>query len=173
VSLINEAIAEDKSSEDLDGSNSGTPVIRQVIAVLALINALVATYLHLWKLGYMGTLSCGAKRGCEVVQLSSWGSFLGVDVALIGACGYAAIFAVAILGTRNGNETLEWPTRLLALLVYPAFLFTLRLKYAEFIILKSFCPWCAISAVTITLFTVLVALDWRRVRAAERHQQRT
>ncbi|MEO7962484.1 MAG: vitamin K epoxide reductase family protein, partial [Gemmatimonadaceae bacterium] len=67
-----------------------------------------------------------------------------------------------------GNEVQRWPTQLLAALVYPAFVFTLRLKYAEFIIMKSFCPWCAISAVTITIFTVLVALDWRRVSAAAR-----
>ncbi|PKL93194.1 MAG: hypothetical protein CVV20_04895, partial [Gemmatimonadetes bacterium HGW-Gemmatimonadetes-1] len=52
---------------------------------------------------------------------------------------------------------------LLTLLIVPAFLFTLRLKYAEFIILKTFCPWCAISAVTITLHMVLMGLDWRRV----------
>lgn len=169
MSQINPAVADpspgSQSSEDFADEDGGTPVLRQVIAVLAFLNALVATYLHLWKLGYMGTLSCGPERGCEVVQLSSWGWFLGVDVALIGACGYTAIFVVAMLGTRSGNEWAKWPTQLLALLVYPAFLFTLRLKYAEFIILKSFCPWCAISAVTITIFTVLVALDWRRVRS--------
>lgn len=166
MSQTNSAIADaaDTPEGHLDGEVA-TPIVRQIIAVLALLNALVATYLHLWKLGYMGTLACGPERGCEVVQLSSWGWFLGVDVALIGACGYTAIFFVAMLGTRSGNETEVWPTRLLALLVYPAFVFTLRLKYAEFIIMKTFCPWCAISAVTITLFTILVALDWRRVRA--------
>lgn len=155
-------------SADEDDGVPGSPVIRQLIAVGAFANMLVASYLHLWKLGYMGTLSCGAERGCEVVQLSSWGWFLGVDVALIGAIGYAIIFAVAMLGTGQRAVAERWPTLALAALVLPAFLFTLRLKYAEFIVLKSFCPWCAISAVTITVFTVLVALDWRRVRAMER-----
>lgn len=165
MSQTNSAIDSDSSTEGHLNGEAATPVVRQVMAVLALLNALVATYLHLWKLGYMGSLSCGPGRGCEVVQLSSWGWFLGVDVALIGAVGYTAIFLVAMLGTRSGNEMEVWPTRLLALLVYPAFVFTLRLKYAEFIIMKTFCPWCAISAVTITLFTILVAIDWRRVRA--------
>lgn len=142
---------------------SPSPILRQVIAVLALFNAGVATYLHLWKMGYMGALACGAGHGCETVQLSAWGWFLGYDVALIGAVGYTLILVVAILGTQERFAEARWPSLALMALVYPAFLFTLRLKYAEFIIMKTFCPWCAISAVTMTLFTVLAWLDWRRV----------
>ena len=52
----------------------------------------------------------------------------------------------------------------LAVLIYGAFLFTLRLKYAEWIVLRTFCPWCAISAVSITLLGILVALELRRTR---------
>ena len=146
------------------GASSHSPAtIRQVIAVTALASGLVATYLHLWKLGYMGVLSCGSGHGCEVVQMSSWGWFLGIDVALIGALGYLAILIVSLIGAQERFENERWPTIALACLVYPAFLFTLRLKYAEFIVMKAFCPWCAVSAVTITLHSVLVALDWRRV----------
>lgn len=149
---------------DADVNQTAAPTIRQIIAVLALVNAGVATYLHLWKLGFMGALSCGAGHGCEMVQLSSWGWFLGFDVALIGAVGYTLILIVSILGTHERWGAAPWPTLALAALIYPAFLFTLRLKYAEFIIMKAFCPWCAISAVTMTLFTVLVWMDWKRVR---------
>jgi uncharacterized membrane protein len=42
------------------------------------------------------------------------------------------------------------------------FTFTLRLKYAEFVILQTFCPWCAISAVCITVITVLAVAEYRR-----------
>ncbi len=136
---------------------------RQLIAITALASGLVATYLHLWKLGYMGALTCGSGHGCEVVQMSSWGWFLGVDVALIGAIGYSAILVVSLWGSTQRYEDERWPSLALACLVYPAILFTLRLKYAEFVIMKTFCPWCAVSAVTITLHGFLVALDWRRV----------
>lgn len=151
-------------TDDSGTAGIGAPTFRQLIAVLALLNAGVATYLHLWKLGFMGALSCGAGHGCEMVQLSSWGWFLGFDVAFIGAVGYTLILIVGILGTQERWGGERWPTIALAALIYPAFLFTLRLKYAEFIIMKTFCPWCAISAVTMTLFTVLVWLDWKRVR---------
>ena len=134
------------------------------LALVALIDAIVALYLHLWKLGLAGTLSCGEEHGCEVVQLSSYGSFLGVDVALIGAVGWGAVFVIAVLGTLPRWEDARWPTVALSALVFPALLFTLRLKYGEFIVLRSFCPWCAINAVIVVIASVLVSLDWRRLR---------
>ena len=126
---------------------------RMSIALASLVSGIVALYLHLWKLGIFGALACGS-GGCEYVQGSRYGWFMGVDVALIGAVGYAAVVIVAVLGTLRRWEDARWPT----------LAFTLRLKWAEFIVLRSFCPWCAVSAVTITLCTALVLLDWRRLK---------
>jgi uncharacterized membrane protein len=138
---------------------------RRAIALISLVSCMVALYLALWKMGFMGRLACGAGHGCEYVQGSPYGWFLGVDVALIGTVGYAAIVGVALAGSTETLEDAVWPTAVLMVLIYGAFVFTLRLKYAEFVILKSFCPWCAVSAVVITLDTILITLDWRRVRA--------
>ena len=84
------------------------------------------------------------------MQFSSWSWFLGVDVALIGAIGYALIVLTAAVGSAEARADARGPALALAALVYPAILFTLRLKYAEFFVMKTFCPWCAISAVSIT-----------------------
>jgi uncharacterized membrane protein len=140
---------------------------RRAIALISLVACMVALYLALWKMGYMGGgLGCGGTKGCEYVQGSRYGWFLGVDVALIGTVGYALVVAIAIAGSSVTLEDAVWPTTVLMILIYAAVLFTLRLKYAEFVILKSFCPWCAVSAVAITLDTILITLDWRRLRAA-------
>lgn len=163
------------SAETIPASVPQTPVVpragllglswRQLIALVALVNCFVASYLHLWKIGKAGALACGGGGGCALVQFSRWGWFLGVDVALIGAVGYALIVLVAIIGSTSRFAELRWPTYALAALVYPAFLFTLRLKWAEFYMLRSFCPWCAISAVSITALSIIVWGDLRRVRA--------
>ncbi len=141
---------------------------RQLIAIIALVNAFVATYLHLWKLGLAGALACGGSGGCSVVQFSSWSWFFGVDVALIGAIGYALILLTAVRGSTGGRDDAHGPALALAALVYPAILFTVRLKYAEFVILKTFCPWCAISAVSITTLGIIVALELRRTSTLAR-----
>lgn len=138
---------------------------RQIIAIIAIVNAFVATYLHLWKIGLAGALACGGSGGCSVVQFSSWSWFFGVDVALIGAVGYTLILLTALYGASGGRDDDRGPAIALAALVYPAILFTVRLKYAEFVKLHTFCPWCAISALSITLLGVIVALELRRVRA--------
>ena len=137
---------------------------RMAIAVLALAAALVALYLHLWKLGLVGSIACTAGRGCEVAMTSRWGWFLGVDVALIGAVGYALILGVALWGAQPERAGSPTPTLLLLALIVPAVLFTIRLKWAEWVVLKTFCPWCFESTVTIAVCLALALLDLGRVR---------
>jgi uncharacterized membrane protein len=137
------------------------------MAIAALANAMVALYLHLWKLGLTGSLSCTGAGGCAYVQGSRYGWFLGVDVALIGAIGYTLLFVTAVIGSLPQLEDVKWPNQALQILVWPAVLFTVRLKYGEFVVLKGFCPWCAVSAVTITIFAVLVVLDAKRLKALQ------
>ena len=140
------------------------------IALASLISGLVALYLHLWKLGLAGSLACSNGHGCEYVQGSQYGMFLGIDVALIGTVGYAVLFVVAMISTTAANEDKRWPNTVLQLLIWPAILFTLRLKYYEFLVLKSFCPWCFISVVAITTCAVLVTLDRRRLNRLSNEQ---
>jgi uncharacterized membrane protein len=139
---------------------------RRGIAVGSLVSGLVALYLHLFKIGVVQSLACPiGDAGCEYVQQSVYGSFVGFDVAAIGVVGYALMFAVATIGGLDRFEDAKWPTVTLMVLIYAAMLFTLRLKYYEFFVLHGFCPWCLVSAITITLCTVLVTLDFRRVTA--------
>ena len=135
---------------------------RMTIAVLALVNCLVATYLHLWKTGRVGTLVCTAGGGCEIAQFSRFGWFLGVDVALIGAVGYGMLVLLALLSIQPRHVDSRRMSAALLALIIPAFLFTLRLKYGEWVVLRVFCPWCFISTVSITACLILACLDWRR-----------
>jgi uncharacterized membrane protein len=137
---------------------------RMAIALLALVAALVALYLHLWKAGLTGPLTCVAGGGCETAMNSQWGWFLGVDVALIGAVGYTVILGTALWGLHPDRSRSPAPTLVLLALIVPAVLFTIRLKYAEWSILRTFCAWCFESTVTIVLCLALALLDWRRVR---------
>lgn len=139
---------------------------RRLVALIALANAFVAAYLHLWKIGKAGSLACGGSGGCALVQYSPWSYFFGVDVALIGTVGYTILFLVALIGSSERWEDHRSFAFAQLVLVYPALLFTLRLKWAEFYKLQTFCPWCAISAVSITILAVVVTLEWRRLRSA-------
>ncbi len=141
---------------------------RMAIAVLALVAALVALYLHLWKLGLVGSLTCTGGRGCEVAMTSPWSWFLGLDVALIGALGYGVLLVVALWGAQPERAWSPAPTLLLLGLIVPAVLFTVRLKWAEWVELGTFCPWCFESTVTIVICLLLALMDLRRVRRGDR-----
>jgi uncharacterized membrane protein len=136
---------------------------RRVISVGSLVSGLVAFYLHLWKYGKVEALACGGgPHGCDYVQNSAYGTFMNTDVALLGTWLYAAIFLVSTIGGLERFENARWPTWGLMALIIPGFLFTLRLKYYEFVVLEGFCPWCLVNAITITLCLVMVLLDYRR-----------
>lgn len=144
--------------------SSVTP--RMAIALAALVNALVAAYLHLWKIGKVGPLSCASGGGCQIAQFSSYGWFLGVDVALFGAVGWGLVFLVALVGTTARHEDAAWPTQALAVLATFAVLFTARLKYGEWVVLRTFCIWCFLNVIVTLVVAALVARDWRRLARA-------
>jgi uncharacterized membrane protein len=135
------------------------------VAVLSLVAGLSAVYLHLYKLGKVGHLTCST-GGCERAMFSPWGWFLGVDVALVGIIGYALLLATSLVSLQPRWQASGQPVQALLGLAVIGFLFTLRLKFAEFVILRTFCPWCAISAVSITAITILSALEYRAIRRA-------
>ncbi|HEY4319680.1 MAG TPA: vitamin K epoxide reductase family protein [Gemmatimonadales bacterium] len=139
---------------------------RHWIALTSVITGLVALYLHLWKLGYMGPLTCNAQHSCEIAMTSQWGMFWGVDVALIGVIGYSLLLITSIVGLQPRWINDRRITILLGVLAVIGFLFTVRLKYYEWFVMKLFCRWCAISAVVITTHVVAVGMDWRRVGRA-------
>lgn len=57
------------------------PARRMAITLLSLLSGLVALYLHLYKAGILGNLTCST-GGCDRAMFSRWGWFLGIDVAL-------------------------------------------------------------------------------------------
>jgi len=133
---------------------------RMAIVFLALVNGLVALYLHLYKLGLVGNLAC-TSGGCDRAMFSRWGWFLGVDVALIGVIGYTLLFVTGLTSLQPRWLASRGPVSALLALAAIGFVFTLRLKYGELVVLRTFCKWCAISAVSITTITVLCVFEWR------------
>lgn len=138
---------------------------RMTIAFLSLVGGMSAVYLHLYKLGVVGDLSCST-GGCDRAMYSRWGWFLGVDVALIGIIGYTLLLTTSILSLQDRFREARWPVTGLLVLALLGFLFTLRLKYGEFIVLRTFCPWCAISTTCITIITILSVIEYRRAGRA-------
>jgi uncharacterized membrane protein len=133
---------------------------RMVLAVLALCGVLLATYLSLHDLGYIGTLACGS-GSCELVQTSRWSRLLGVHVAVWGVGYYVLVFGIAMaaVSERFGAD----PRVALALVGLTGWgvLFSGWLTYVELFRIHAICRWCVGSATIVAVLFVLAVLDYR------------
>jgi uncharacterized membrane protein len=131
------------------------------IAVLSLIGLIVAGYLSLHRMGYIGELQCSI-GGCEVVQSSRYAVFLGMPVAYLGLVAYVGLLVVSLIGVQPGRERDRRIS--IALLAGSAVgvLFSAYLTYLEAFVIHAWCQWCVISAVIVTCIFVISVWEARK-----------
>ena len=135
---------------------------RMAIAVLALIGLFDAAYLSLYKLGFIGGLTCTV-GSCQQVQNAPQSAILGVPVSVLGLGAYVAILALALAGLhRPGDRRIAQG---IALVSGVGVLFSAYLTYVEAFVIYMWCQYCVISAILITLIFLLSLPGLRRARA--------
>ena len=133
---------------------------RMIIAALSLGGVGLATYLAMYKLGYIGTLACTV-GSCETVNLSRWATMLGIPVAVWGLGFYVMLFAVALLGTMERFASAEWVSHALLALTGWGVVFSAWLTYLELFVIHAICMFCVMSAILITVTFLVSVLEWR------------
>jgi len=136
---------------------------RMVIAVLALGGVFVSAYLTLYKLGYIGQLSCSI-GSCETVQMSRWAKFLGLPVAAWGVAYYVAVLATAIAGTLSRFTESRRLSGILLAEAALGFIFTVYLTSLEAFVIHAYCIYCLSSAAIVTLILIASIADYRELR---------
>ncbi len=122
---------------------------------LAIIGALIATYMTIYKWTDNNTMCLGS-GDCATVNESAYSEIFGIPVALVGVGGYLAILAVLLLEKYGKNKFFK-ENSLLAVfgLGVGGFGFTLYLVYVEAFILKAWCPFCVASQITMTILFII------------------
>ncbi len=138
---------------------------RMIIAVLSLAGVFLATYLTLYKLGYLETLACGS-GSCEVVQASKWSKLFGQPVALWGVCFYLAMFGMSFTGALERFAESRAIGLALVMLSGGGVLFSGWLTYVEVARLHAICRYCVGSAVIVVVLFALSAADFVTLFAA-------
>lgn len=131
---------------------------RRLVALLALAGVFLATYLTLYKLGYIGELSCSV-GSCETVQTSQWATFLGLPVAAWGIGFYVTVFALALAGSMGPLSGANWVGWALLVVTGWGVIFSGWLTYLELFVIDAICQWCVVSAVLATVLFGLVLYD--------------
>jgi uncharacterized membrane protein len=131
-----------------------------IVATLALAGIFISLYLTLYKLGYIGELSCTI-GSCETVNTSKWSRFLGLPVAAWGLLFYIDVFALAVIGTVPRFEASRAISLALVAQAAVGVLFSAWLTYLELGVIHAICIWCVTSAVIVTLIFITSLLDLR------------
>jgi uncharacterized membrane protein len=130
------------------------------VATLAAAGLVVSAYLTATKLAGGSPLLCGAGSGCDVVQASRYALFLGIPTAAWGTVLYAVVVGLALAGFTAGR----WLAAFVLAVVAVAF--SAYLSGLQALVLRAFCPWCALdAALSVALFGALL---WRRPEARGR-----
>ena len=135
-------------------------------ALVALAGLFVATYLSLYKLGYIGTLACSV-GSCETVQLSKWATLFGMPVAVWGVVFYVAVLAVSLAGLSAPLADSRRMSQLLVVMTGFGVLVSVWLTWLELFVIHAICTYCVISAILVTILFVISLLDLRDVKAIE------
>lgn len=128
------------------------------IALLSLGGFFLATYLTLYKLGYIETLACGT-GSCEVVQASRWSKLFGLPVALWGAGFYLAMFVLSVAGSFGRLAESRPLSVTMTVMSGWGVLFSCWLTYVEVARLHAICRYCVGSAVLVLVIFALCVLD--------------
>jgi uncharacterized membrane protein len=133
------------------------------LTLVSLVGLFVAGYLALYKLGYIGVLTCTV-GSCETVQTSKWAMFLGLPVAVWGVGYYVSTLALSFASTLPRYEDSRGMSLALLILTGWGFVFSAWLTALELWVIHAICQWCVVSAILATIMFVIALLDWRATR---------
>lgn len=121
------------------------------VAGLAAAGAAISVYLAALKLAGGAPLFCEAGTGCDIVQASKWGTFLGLPTAAWGAALYAALLVLALTGLPPKRWI--WAFGLAS----AAVAFSAYLTGVSLVVLRATCPWCLLVAlIGLAIFVTLL-----------------
>ena len=135
-------------------------IVLLVVALLGFADSAFLTLKH-----FQGVIPpCTVVDGCETVLTSSYSSVLGIPVSLFGSVYYLLILIglYAYIDTRN-VKILKWTL----LLTFLGFMMTLGLMYIMAFILKAFCSYCLVSAITSTILFISSTIILRKFKLEE------
>ncbi len=126
------------------------------LLILALIGFADATYLTVEH--YQNKIPPCTIGGCETVLTSQYSSVLGVPVSLFGAVYYLIILILLFIHIDTKKEIFLRVPLLLSILGLIA---SLGLMYLMIFVIKAFCPYCAVSALTSIIIFSFAIYAWR------------
>jgi uncharacterized membrane protein len=136
--------------------NKPNPVLFWGTLVLALLGALDATYLLVYKLTNNNAM-CLGNGGCYDVNFSPYSVIGGIPVSLFGLAAFLLIAFILILEPRSKIVKENGSLAIFGISL-AGVAFTAYLTWLELYVIHAICPFCVASAVLIALIFILAII---------------
>jgi uncharacterized membrane protein len=124
--------------------------LQRAIAFAATLGLAVAAYIAISEASGDSPVCLAGGSGCRTAAESSYSHVAGINIAVIGVIGYAAILVTAFLATDAARFTGF-------ALSLGGFGYSIFLTYIEIFKIEAICHWCIASAVLMTIAFLLSA----------------
>lgn len=133
-------------------------IITIVIAILGLIDAI---YLTIIKFSKNKALCLEGVGDCWSVNNSRYSEWNGIPISIFGIIAYTVI--LIILFSENKNTVIKNYGNIVVIgISFSGFLFSIYLTYLQFAVIKAVCPFCILSAMTMTTVFLLSLINFFR-----------
>ena len=125
-----------------------------LIAILAFLGMTDALFLSLER--NAGPIPCHITSGCNDVLTSRYSALSGIPISWFGLAFYVVVFSLAIYELMGTAKTLQW----IFWLATPAVAISAGLVGIQSFILKSYCEYCLLSAILVSMIFLLSIRPW-------------
>jgi uncharacterized membrane protein len=129
-------------------------IFEWIFLLLALVGFLDSLYLIWIKIANSKAYCLQGVGDCWTVNTSKYSEVMGIPVAVFGVGGYFLVLMVFLLENRvrffgENNALIQFGLTLVG------FLYSIYLTYLELFVINAICPFCVLSAVSVTILFIL------------------
>lgn len=134
-------------------------MVKKLIIIFATLGFIDAAYLLIIKLTSSKALCVPGLGDCWSVNNSTYSEWNGIPISVFGMLAYLSILFLVVYGPKM--DFLRHFEHIFALGIGLAgFIFSIYLTYLQIAVIKAICPFCVISAITMTTVFVLVLIRY-------------
>lgn len=132
--------------------------IKKATVMIAVLGILDAIYLTIIKFTDNKALCIEGIGDCWTVNNSSYSEWSGIPISIFGILAYSTIILILILQNRV-KFLVDFGSIFVFGIALTGLLFSMYLTYLQFAVIKAVCPFCIISAITMTIVFILSLIN--------------
>ena len=132
--------------------------LKKATLIIACIGVLDSIYLSIIKFTNNKAMCIQGVGDCWSVNNSRYSEFLGIPISIFGALAYLCIIGLLLFANKN-KILAEYATIFIFGISLAGFLFSMYLTYLQFAVINAVCPFCILSACTMTAVFILSLIN--------------